>query len=125
MPKNKAKMNGVALGQESVCLMPQDEEGGLNYKRGGANGHAYLPAPPHAHNGPPDPEDHGKRGVGLDFAILDSTFLLSQVFPTLFMGIIVQLTQSVTAYIASSAIFGLIAIYLAQRIVFDQRDLKR
>ncbi|KAJ8269089.1 hypothetical protein COCON_G00116960 [Conger conger] len=132
MPKNKAKnphMNGIT--RDPVCLTPEDEEGGLNYKRGSApNGHPYLPAAPHAQSGPAqgpgpaDPEDHGKRGVGLDFAILDSTFLLSQVFPTLFMGLIVQLTQSVTAYIASSAIFGLIAIYLAHRIVFDQRDLQ-
>ncbi|XP_039616564.1 solute carrier family 45 member 3 [Polypterus senegalus] len=68
--------------------------------------------------------DHGKRGIGLDFAILDSTFLLSQVFPTLFMGMIVQFTESVTAYIASSTIFGLIAIYLANHVVFDQKDLK-
>lgn len=65
-----------------------------------------------------------KRGVGLDFAILDSTFLLSQVFPTLFMGTVVQLAQSVTAYIAFSAIFGAVAIYLASQIVFDQKDLK-
>lgn len=65
-----------------------------------------------------------KRGVGLDFAILDSTFLLSQVFPTLFMGTVVQLAHSVTAYIAFSAIFGAIAIYLASQIVFDQKDLK-
>lgn len=65
-----------------------------------------------------------KRGVGLDFAILDSTFLLSQVFPTLFMGMIVQFAQSVTAYIACSAIFGAIAIYLGSRITFDQKDLK-
>lgn len=65
-----------------------------------------------------------KRGVGLDFAILDSTFLLSQVFPTLFMGTVVQLAQSVTAYIAFSAIFGAVAIYLASQIIFDQKDLK-
>lgn len=65
-----------------------------------------------------------KRGVGLDFAILDSTFLLSQVFPTLFMGTIVQFAQSVTAYIACSAVFGTVAIYLASRIVFEQKDLK-
>ncbi|KAG9345834.1 hypothetical protein JZ751_008990 [Albula glossodonta] len=133
MPKNKTKnmhKNGITITRESVCLTAEDEEGGLNHKRGGANGHAFHHAAPHGQNGsaqgpgPPEPEDHGKRGVGLDFAILDSTFLLSQVFPTLFMGMIVQLAESVTAYIASSTIFGIIAIYLANRIVFDQRDLK-
>ncbi|KAJ8391076.1 hypothetical protein AAFF_G00096970 [Aldrovandia affinis] len=136
MPNSKTKnthKNGITITRESVCLTTptaEDEEVGLNHKRAGANGHAYYHGALHGQNGSaqgpdtPELEDHGKRGVGLDFAILDSTFLLSQVFPTLFMGTIVQLTESVTAYIASSAIFGLIAIYLANRIVFDQRDLK-
>ncbi|KAK5609885.1 hypothetical protein CRENBAI_013530 [Crenichthys baileyi] len=82
---------------------------------------------PHCSGGPEQDEaepGYEKRGVGLDFAILDSTFLLSQVIPTLFMGTIVQFAQSVTAYIASSAIFGAVAIYLASHIVFDQKDLR-
>uniref|UniRef100_A0A8C5M9A5 Solute carrier family 45 member 3 n=1 Tax=Leptobrachium leishanense TaxID=445787 RepID=A0A8C5M9A5_9ANUR len=66
---------------------------------------------------------HTKRGIGLDFAILDSTLLLSQVFPSLFMGMIVQLMESVTVYIASSVFFGVFAIYLANKIAFDQKDL--
>ncbi|MEQ2277612.1 hypothetical protein XENORESO_005210 [Xenotaenia resolanae] len=81
----------------------------------------------HCSGGPEQDEaepGYEKRGVGLDFAILDSTFLLSQVIPTLFMGTIVQFAQSVTAYIASSAIFGAVAIYLASHIVFDQKDLR-
>jgi len=66
-----------------------------------------------------------KRGVGLDFAMLDSTFLLSQVFPTLVMGMVVQLVQSVTAYIACSVVFGALAVCLASRVVvFEQKDLK-
>lgn len=65
-----------------------------------------------------------KRGVGLDFAMLDSTFLLSQVFPTLVLGMVVQLVQSVTVYIACSVVFGALAICLASRIVFEQKDLK-
>ncbi|XP_043943499.1 solute carrier family 45 member 3-like [Protopterus annectens] len=68
-------------------------------------------------------ENYEQRGIGLDFAILDSTFLLSQVFPSLFMGIVVQLSESVTAYIASAVIFGLISIYLATGIVFDKQDV--
>ncbi|KAI5617291.1 solute carrier family 45 member 3 isoform X1 [Silurus asotus] len=69
-------------------------------------------------------DDYEKRGVGLDFAILDSTFLLSQVFPSLFMGMIVQFTQSVTAYIASSAVFGAVSVYFATRVIFEQKDLE-
>ncbi|KAM3924410.1 solute carrier family 45 member 3-like [Leptodactylus fuscus] len=67
---------------------------------------------------------YAKRGIGLDFATLDSTFLLSQVFPSLFMGMFVQLMESVTVYIASSVVFGVFAIYLANRVVFDQKDLR-
>ncbi|KAM8973693.1 solute carrier family 45 member 3-like [Pelodytes ibericus] len=70
-------------------------------------------------------KDHySKRGIGLDFATLDSTLLLSQVFPSLFMGIIVQFMESVTVYIASSVIFGVFSIYLANKVVYDQKDLQ-
>ncbi|KAM4038798.1 solute carrier family 45 member 3-like [Anomaloglossus baeobatrachus] len=67
---------------------------------------------------------YAKRGIGLDFATLDSTFLLSQVFPSLFMGMFVQMMENVTVYIASSVVFGIFAIYLANRVVFDQKDLR-
>ncbi|XP_045079541.1 solute carrier family 45 member 3-like [Coregonus clupeaformis] len=133
MPKNKIKnllKNGIVIKQDSIThLTAVDEEGGLAHKLGGTNGHAffsqdgsdYYPLPTDRMD---LPTGYEKRGVGLDFAILDSTFLLSQVFPTLFMGMIVQFTKSVTAYMASSAIFGIIAIYLANHIIFDQKDLK-
>uniref|UniRef100_A0A667X7S4 Zgc:77158 n=1 Tax=Myripristis murdjan TaxID=586833 RepID=A0A667X7S4_9TELE len=144
MPKRKTKSmhkNGMAIKRDSMHLMAMEEEGGLSHKVGGTNGHAYFSQDsseyyhsPHSQNGSShssvgaeqDKMDTGyeKRGVGLDFAILDSTFLLSQVFPTLFMGMIVQFAQSVTAYIACSAIFGAVAIYLASHIVFEQKDLK-
>lgn len=133
--------NGITTKRDSVYLTPVEEEGGLNHKTEtlfgnaffGQDSYEYYPSP-HSQNGSShssggneqEEAEQGfeKRGVGLDFAILDSTFLLSQVFPTLFMGTIVQFAQSVTAYIASSAIFGAIAIYLASRIIFDQKDLK-
>ncbi|XP_059191055.1 solute carrier family 45 member 3 [Centropristis striata] len=144
MPKRKTKSmhkNGIATNRDSVYLTPVEEEAGVNHKSKQPYGHAffnqdsyeYYPSP-HGQNGSShspggaDQEEaesgYEKRGVGLDFAILDSTFLLSQVFPTLFMGMIVQFSQSVTAYVACSAIFGAIAIYLASQIIFDQKDLK-
>lgn len=144
MPKRKTKSvhkNGITTKRDTVYLTPVEEEGGVNHKTGTPYGHAFLSQDsheyypgPHSQNGSShssggteqDEADSGyeKRGVGLDFAILDSTFLLSQVFPTLFMGMIVQFAQSVTAYIACSAIFGAVAIYLASQIIFDQKDLK-
>uniref|UniRef100_A0A8C3RA91 Solute carrier family 45 member 3 n=1 Tax=Cyanoderma ruficeps TaxID=181631 RepID=A0A8C3RA91_9PASS len=65
------------------------------------------------------------RGICLDLAILDSAFLLSQVVPSLFMGSIVQFTQSVTAYMVSAAALGLVAIYFATKVVFDKGDMAK
>lgn len=74
--------------------------------------------------GETDPVAPG-RGICLDLAILDSAFLLSQVVPSLFMGSIVQFTQSVTAYMVSAAAFGLVAIYFATKVVFDKSDMAK
>ncbi|XP_030586543.1 solute carrier family 45 member 3 [Archocentrus centrarchus] len=144
MPKKVTKSrhkNGITAMRDSVYLTPVEEEGGLNPKAEPPYRHSFFSQEsyeyypnPQSQNGSShsssvaeqDEAEFGyeKRGVGLDFAILDSTFLLSQVFPTLFMGMIVQFAQSVTAYIACSAIFGAVAIYLASQIVFDQKDLR-
>lgn len=144
MPKRKTKSihkNGFTTKRDAVYLTSVEQKGGLNPTNGNSYSQAFFSQDtfeyyhsPHnqassSHSaGDTEHEEaelgYEKRGVGLDFAILDSTFLLSQVFPTLFMGMIVQFTQSVTAYIACSAIFGAVAIYLASEIVFDQKDLK-
>ncbi|XP_017274335.1 solute carrier family 45 member 3 isoform X1 [Kryptolebias marmoratus] len=144
MPKKITKSlhhNGITSKQDSVYLTPvQEEEGVLNHKSApymhpflSQDSYETYPSPQSQNGSAPcsssaeqdGPEaGYERRGVGLDFAILDSTFLLSQVFPTLFMGLIVQFAQSVTAYIACSAIFGAVAIYLACHIVFDQKDLR-
>lgn len=144
MPKKITKSihkNGITAKRDSVYLTPVEEEDGLNHNTAvpyrhaffNQDGYEYYPSPQsqngssHSPSGTEQDEaesGYEKRGVGLDFAILDSTFLLSQVIPTLFMGMIVQFAQSVTAYIASSAIFGAVAIYLASQIVFDQKDLR-
>ncbi|XP_077190862.1 solute carrier family 45 member 3 [Paroedura picta] len=65
------------------------------------------------------------RGICSDLAILDSAFLLSQVIPSLLLGSVVQFTQSVTAYMASAAGFGLVAIYFATKVVFDKSDMAK
>lgn len=132
MPTTKTKKthtNGMSISPETMRLTLNDDTSDLNH-----NGHAHydqddLEYYPHQHSQNGTHADHrsddyDKRGVGLDFAILDSTLLLSQVFPSLFMGMIVQFTQSVTAYIASSAVFGAISVYFATRVIFEQKDLE-
>ncbi|KAM9854355.1 solute carrier family 45 member 3 [Aulostomus maculatus] len=137
MPKKKTKsvQNGIATKRDSVYLTGVEEEGRLNQTMEASYSHAFYGQDsyeyyPSSSNGSAGTEleelvsGYEKRGVGLDFAILDSTFLLSQVFPTLFMGMIVQFAQSVTTYMACSAIFGAIAVYLASQVVFDHKDFK-
>lgn len=141
MPKKKTQSlhnNGLLPRHDSAYVPPAEKDGGLShvteppysaafYSQDGFFGGTHSQNLSPAHGGEAEDADQDSesgRGVGLDFAILDSTFLLSQVFPTLFMGTIVQFAQSVTAYIASSAIFGAAAIYLAGGIIFEQKDLK-
>lgn len=146
MPKRTVKnthKNGLSTNREALYLDPVEMENGLNHHQlrtafgsglfdldtdelytnsTSHNGSSHCP------NGleQEDEEESGleKRGVGLDFAILDSAFLISQVILTLFMGMIVQFAQSVTAYMACSSVFGAVAIYFGGRIVYDQKDLK-
>ncbi|KPP65372.1 solute carrier family 45 member 3-like [Scleropages formosus] len=129
MPKKKTKnlhSNGVTIIQEPAHLDTEEVDEFQLQKL--STGYKYSYTQLNDYNGStrgsPMPDDQVKRGVGLDFAILDSTFLLSQVFPTLFMGMIVQFTESVTTYIACSSLIGFVAIYMANHVVFDQKDFK-
>ncbi|XP_051531725.1 solute carrier family 45 member 3-like isoform X2 [Myxocyprinus asiaticus] len=63
------------------------------------------------------------RGMGTDIAILDSAYLLSQVVPSLFMGSIVQLFHSVTAYMACASLLSVVAVYFSTKIVFEKTDM--
>lgn len=65
-----------------------------------------------------------QRGMCLDIAILDSAYLLSQVVPSLFMGSIVQLFSSVTAYMACASVLSLLAAVLSSRIVFTKQEME-
>lgn len=145
MPKRTFKSmhtNGKTTNRDPIYLAPAEVERGLNHQMGTTYGQVLFDQDTHeffsnsaSYNGSPhcpsavkqqDDTESGfeKRGVGLDFAILDSAFLISQVILTLFMGMIVQFAQSVTAYMACSSVFGAVAIYFGGRIVYDQKDLK-
>ncbi|XP_054633868.1 solute carrier family 45 member 3 isoform X1 [Dunckerocampus dactyliophorus] len=136
MPKRKTKnahKNGVPTKLDYLTAAEEGLAPGSSFGNAFFSQDSYYSASLN-HNGSPlssgvteqdEPESgYENRGVGSDFAILDSTFLLSQVIPTLFMGTVVQFAQSVTAYMACSAILGVIGICLATHIVFDQKDLK-
>ncbi|NP_001080007.1 solute carrier family 45 member 3 L homeolog [Xenopus laevis] len=134
--------NGYTLTKEAVYFSSNNNEDGTFKHNGAPQGkekHIYIPHEletytqdyPYPSNSilpavqkETSQDNYTQRGIGLDFATLDSAFLLSQVFPSLFMGMIVQFMENVTVYIASSVLFGVFAIYLASRVVFDQKDLK-
>ncbi|KAK9966818.1 hypothetical protein ABG768_003908 [Culter alburnus] len=63
------------------------------------------------------------RGMGTDIALLDSAYLLSQVVPSLFMGSIVQLFHSVTAYMACASLLSVVAVYFSSKIIFEKADI--
>ncbi|XP_026788367.2 solute carrier family 45 member 3 [Pangasianodon hypophthalmus] len=65
-----------------------------------------------------------QRGMCLDIAILDSAYLLSQVVPSLFMGSIVHLFSSVTAYMVCASVLSLLAVIFSSRIVFTRQEME-
>uniref|UniRef100_A0A3Q0T934 Solute carrier family 45 member 3 n=1 Tax=Amphilophus citrinellus TaxID=61819 RepID=A0A3Q0T934_AMPCI len=66
-----------------------------------------------------------QRGMCFDMAILEGAYLLSQVLPAMCLGSIVQLTNSVRAYMASACCFSLLALLFASRVVYSDADLQR
>ncbi|XP_013396039.1 solute carrier family 45 member 3 [Lingula anatina] len=63
------------------------------------------------------------RGIASDFAVLDSTYYLSQVLLSSFMGYIVEWTGSVYFYIWSALLFGLLACYTIPKIVSTKQEM--
>lgn len=103
--KEATGSNGIPLftsHSPSLCLAPSSD-----------GSHTVVePASPH-------------NGICLDIAILDSACLLSQVVPSLLVGFIVHQTQTVTAYVASAAAFGVIAIYFSNKVIFEKSDMAK
>ncbi|XP_008540725.1 solute carrier family 45 member 3 [Equus przewalskii] len=140
LPKYRGDAGGGASEDSLMTSFPPGPKPGSPFPSGhmGAGGSGLLPSPPALCGAsacdvsmrmvvgePPEAGVLPGRGICLDLAILDSAFLLSQVAPSLFMGSIVQLSQSVTAYMVSAAGLGLVAIYFATQVVFDKSDLAK
>ncbi|KAK2500022.1 hypothetical protein MC885_009107, partial [Smutsia gigantea] len=138
LPKYRGDAGGGTSEDGLMTGFPAGPKAGSPFPSGlvGAGGSSLLAAPPALCGAstcdvsmrvvvgePPEARVVPGRGICLDLAILDSAFLLSQVAPSLLMGSIVQLSQSVTAYMVSAAGVGLVAIYFATQVVFDKSDL--
>ncbi|XP_003410171.1 solute carrier family 45 member 3 [Loxodonta africana] len=139
LPKYRGDAGGGSEDSLTTSFLPGPKSG-ASFPNGhmGAGGSGLLPSPPTLCGAsardvsmrvvvgePSEARVVSGRGICLDLAILDSAFLLSQVAPSLFMGSIVQLSQSVTAYMVSAAGLGLVAIYFATQVVFDKNDLAK
>lgn len=140
LPKYRGDTGGGTSEDSLMTSFSAGPKAGSPFANGhmGAGGSGLLPSPPTLCGASacdvsvrvvvgelPEARVLPGRGICLDLAILDSAFLLSQVAPSLFMGSIVQLSQSVTAYMVSAAGLGLVAIYFATRVVFDKSDLAK
>ncbi|XP_004685611.1 PREDICTED: solute carrier family 45 member 3 [Condylura cristata] len=139
LPKYRGDSGGGSSEDSLVTSFSPSPKAGSPFPNGHMSaGGSLLPAPPALCGAsacdvsmrvvvgePPEARVVPGRGICLDLAILDSAFLLSQVAPSLFMGSIVQLSQSVTAYMVSAAGLGLVAIYFATQVVFDKSDLTK
>ncbi|XP_040888933.1 solute carrier family 45 member 3 [Toxotes jaculatrix] len=66
-----------------------------------------------------------QREMCFDVAILDNAYLLSQVLPAICLGSIVQLANSVRAYMASACCFSLLAFLCSTRVIYSLTDLQR
>jgi len=67
----------------------------------------------------------GKAGVGEDIAILDSGYYLSQIWLSLIMGKIVEMTGLAHYYIIVACVSGLAATFMANKVVFSPQDLAK
>ncbi|GLD61359.1 solute carrier family 45 member 3-like protein [Lates japonicus] len=65
-----------------------------------------------------------QRGLCFDIAILDSAYMLSQVLPAICLGSVVQLVNSVRAYMASACCFSLLAFLCSTRVIYSITDLQ-
>jgi len=67
--------------------------------------------------------DAGKNGLGADLAILDSSYYLSQIWLSLVMGRLVELTGYTHYYIIVACISGVAATFAANKVVFTAKDI--
>lgn len=69
--------------------------------------------------------DSEKDGIGGDMAILDSTYYLSQIILSIFMGKIVDATGLPHFYIVAASICGFLSAILATRVIFSAADYNK
>ena len=65
------------------------------------------------------------NGVGGDMAVLDSTYYLSQIILSLFMGKLVEVTGLPHFYIAIASCCGFLSALLGSRVAFTASDYNK
>ena len=61
-------------------------------------------------------------GIGEDMAVLDSTYYLSQIILSVFMGKLVEATGLPHFYIVISSLCGFLSAIMATRVAFTPSD---
>ena len=64
-------------------------------------------------------------GVGEDMAVLDSTYYLSQIILSVFMGKLVEMTGLPHFYIAIASLCGFLSALMATRVAFTPSEYNR
>ncbi|KAG1687297.1 putative uncharacterized transposon-derived protein F52C9.6 [Nymphon striatum] len=65
------------------------------------------------------------KGIAENLAVLDSAYYLAQIFLSIWTGYIVDITGgNPTTYMIASAVFGLVAIFTANKVIFDVKDIQ-
>lgn len=67
--------------------------------------------------------DASSVGYGEDIAILDSSYYMSQIILSTFMGQIVEMTGMPHLYMVASSLCGFIAAYLARKVVYSKEEM--
>lgn len=64
-------------------------------------------------------------GVGEDMAVLDSTYYMSQIILSVFMGKLVEMTGFPHFYIIIASLCGFLSAIMATRVTFTPSDFNR
>lgn len=70
-------------------------------------------------------ESSEERGLGTDVAVLDTAYFLAQIFLSVCMGPLVDMTGSALPYMVVAALTGAVSVYCGSRVIFTDTHLKQ
>lgn len=62
------------------------------------------------------------KGIAENLAVLDSAYYLAQIFLSIWTGYMVDITGNPTTYMIAAAVFGLVATFSTNFVIFDAKE---